>query len=172
LGILNSGCLVSVSAETGQAAATVVYENINKMWARMIASSRPNAVWVINQDVEPQLNQMSIAVGTGGVPVYLPAGGAAAAPYATLFGRPVIPIEQCQTVGTVGDIMLCDYTQYYAIDKGGMKRDVSIHVRFVYDESVFRFVYRFDGQPMLGSAITPKNGTNDLSHFVALASRT
>lgn len=171
LGILNSGCMVSVAKEAGQSANTIMFENINKMWARMLASSRPNSVWVVNQDCEPQLNTMSIAVGTGGVPVYMPAGGASASPYSTLMGRPVIPIEQCQTVGTTGDIMLCDFGQYRAIDKGGMQNDASIHVRFVFDESVFRFVYRFDGEPTLASAITPKNGTNTLSHFVKLDTR-
>jgi HK97 family phage major capsid protein len=172
LGILNAGCVVSVGAEAGQAAATLVYENIVKMWARLIASSRPNAVWCINQDVEPQLHTMSLSVGTGGVPVYLPAGGASASPYGTLYGRPVLPIEQCQTLGTTGDIYLADFSQYVAIDKGGMQQASSIHVRFVYDESCFRFVYRFDGQPVLASAITPANGTNTLSHFVKLDSRT
>ena len=67
--------------------------------------------------------------------------------------------------------MLADFSQYKAIDKGGMQRDVSIHVRFIYDESVFRFVYRFDGQPILASAITPFKGTNTLSHFVKLDAR-
>ena len=172
LGILNSGCMVSVGKETGQAADTIVYENVNKMWSRLMAKSRPNAVWVINQDCEPQLHTMSIAVGTGGVPVYMPAGGASATPYSTLFGRPVVPIEHCATIGDTGDIMLCDFSKYKAIDKGGMQSDVSIHVRFVYDESVFRFVYRFDGQPVLSSAITPFKGTNTLSHFVKLDART
>jgi len=119
---------------------------------------------------------MSIAVGTGGVPVYMPAGGAAAAPYGTLFGRPVIPIEQCPVLGDAGDIMLADFSQYKAIDKGGLQGDVSIHVRFIYDESVFRFVYRFDGQPVLASDITPftagaTTATDTLSHFVRVAAR-
>lgn len=35
----------------------------------------------------------------------------------------------------------------------------------------FRFVYRFDGQPVLASAITPYKGTNTLSHFVKLNER-
>ena len=171
LGILNSGCVVSVEKEVGQSKETIVYENINKMWARLMAKSRPNSVWIINQDCEPQLNQMSVAVGTGGVPVYLPAGGISAQPYSTLFGRPVVPIEHCQTVGTTGDIMLCDFNKYKAIDKGGIKSDVSIHVQFIYDEQVFRFVYRFDGQPVLGSAITPYKGDKKLSHFIKLDSR-
>lgn len=171
LGILNSGCMVSVAKEAGQAADTITFGNVNSMWSRLMAKSRPNAIWVINQDCEPQLHTMSIAVGTGGVPVYMPAGGASASPYSTLFGRPVVPIEHCATVGDTGDIMLCDFSKYKAIDKGGMQSDVSIHVRFIYDESVFRFVYRFDGQPVLGSAITPYKGTDTLSHFVKLNER-
>jgi len=171
LGILSAGCMVSVGKETGQAADTIVFENINKMWSRLMARSRPNAIWVINQDCEPQLNRMSIAVGTGGVPVYMPAGGASASPYSSLFGRPVVPIEHCATLGDTGDIMLCDFSKYQAIDKGGMQSDVSIHVRFIFDEQVFRFTYRFDGEPVLGSAITPFKGTNTLSHFVKLDER-
>ena len=75
LGILNAGCLVSVDKETGQTAATVMAENIMKMRSRLFASSRQNSVWLINQNIEPQLHSMALAVGTGGVPVYMPAGG-------------------------------------------------------------------------------------------------
>jgi HK97 family phage major capsid protein len=171
LGIMNSACLVTAGAETGQLAATVVYENIVNMWARMWAKSRGNAVWFINQDVEPQLFNMGITIGTGGSPVYLPPGGASATPYGTLFGRPVIPIEQCQTLGTVGDIILADMSQYLMIDKGPIQAATSIHVRFIYDETAFRFVYRVDGQPMWNSALTPFKGTNTLSPFVVLATR-
>ena len=171
LGIMNAGCLVTVSKEVGQAADSIVFENVSKMWSRCWAPSRQNAVWLINQDCEPQLNGMSIAVGTGGVPVYLPAGGLSQSPYSTLFGRPVIPVEYCDTVGDLGDIVLSDFSQYQAIDKGAVKTATSIHVRFDYNETAFRFVYRFDGQPAWKSALTPKNSANDLSPFVALAAR-
>jgi len=173
LGILNSGCLVSQAAETGQKAATVVAENVIKMWSRLFAQSRPNAVWLINQNIEPQLFTMSLAVGTGGVPIYMPAGGLSGQPYGTLFGRPVIAIEQCATLGTVGDIILADMGGYILAEKGSIQSDMSIHVQFVYDESVFRFVMRVDGQPVRASALTPyKGGANyTQSHFVALATR-
>jgi HK97 family phage major capsid protein len=171
MGILNSGSLVSVAKETGQAAATVVFENIVKMWSRLWARSRQNAIWLINQDIEPQLFGMSLNVGTGGVPVYLPAGGLSQAPYGSLFGRPVIPIEQTATLGTVGDIMLTDLSQYLLIDKGGINTASSIHVRFLYDENVFRFIYRVDGQPVWNKPITPFKGSNTQSPFVALAAR-
>jgi HK97 family phage major capsid protein len=173
LGILNSGCLVSVSKETGQRAATVVTENIVNMYSRLFAQSRPNSVWLINQNIEPQLFTMSLAVGTGGIPVYMPAGGLSGQPYGTLFGRPVIAIEQAASLGTVGDIIFADMNGYILAEKGGIKSDMSIHVQFVTDQSVFRFVLRVDGQPVRASALTPYKGGagSTQSHFIALATR-
>ena len=171
LGITKAACLVTVAKEAGQAADTIVYENISKMWSRCWAPARKNAVWLINQDCEPQLNGMSIAVGTGGVPAYLPAGGLSASPYSSLFGRPVIPVEYCATVGDAGDVILADFSQYQAIDKGSIKTATSIHIRFDYNETAFRFVFRFDGQPAWKTALTPFKGSNTLSPFVTLAAR-
>ncbi|WP_242863185.1 phage major capsid protein [Caloranaerobacter ferrireducens] len=171
LGILNSGALVKVAKETGQAAKTITVENIVKMWSRMWGRSRQNAVWLINQDVEPMLYTMSLKIGDGGVPVYMPANGLADKPYSTLFGRPVIPIEQCSSLGSLGDIILADFSQYLLIDKGGINAASSIHVRFLYDESVFRFIYRVDGQPIWNKTLLPYKGSSSLSPFVALADR-
>ena len=174
LGILNSGCLVSVAKESGQKAATILAENVINMYSRIFAQSRPNAVWLINQNIEPQLMTMSLAVGTGGIPIYMPAGGLSGQPYGTLFGRPVIAIEQAATLGTIGDIIFADLPGGYILaEKGGIQSDMSIHVRFIYDESVFRFVLRVDGQPVRASALTPYKGgaSYTQSHFVALATR-
>ena len=171
LGIMAGGALITVTAEVGQTAATIVYDNVLKMWSRMHARSRPTAAWFIDQGIEPQLYKMSLAVGTGGSPVYLPAGGASSAPYASLFGRPVIPVEYCSALGTAGDICLFDLSQYLMIDKGGLKTDSSMHVRFIYDEMVWRFVYRIDGQPIWNAALTPKSGGATQSPFIVLATR-
>jgi HK97 family phage major capsid protein len=173
LGILNAGCLVQVSKETGQKAATIVAENVIKMYSRIFASSRSNAVWLINQNIESQLFQMSLAIGTGGIPIYMPAGGLSGLPYGTLFGRPVLAIEQAATLGTLGDILFVDLASGYILaEKGGIKSDMSIHVRFDYDESVFRFVMRVDGQPVRATVLTPYKGASDTqSHFVGLATR-
>jgi len=171
LGILASGALITVTKQTGQAAATINYQNVLDMWTRLHARSRSNAVWFVDQSVEPQLYTMSLAVGTGGSPVYLPAGGASAAPYATLFGRPVIPVEYCAALGTVGDICLFDLSQYLMIDKGGIETASSIHVRFIYDETVWRFVYRVDGQPIWNAPLTPKSGAATQSPFIVLETR-
>jgi HK97 family phage major capsid protein len=171
LGILNAGATVSVAKETGQAASTIQYENVLKMWSRMWSRSQQNAVWYINQDTMPQMYALSQVIGTGGVPVYLPANGISGNPYATLFGRPVVPVEYCSTLGTVGDIILADFSQYVLADKGGVESASSAHVAFLTDEMVFRITYRVDGQPMWHSALTPFKGSNTLSPFITLATR-
>jgi hypothetical protein len=44
-------------------------------------------------------------------------------------------------------------------------------VAFLTDEEVFRWILRFDGQPIRNSALTPYKGTNTTSPFVTLATR-
>ncbi len=166
LGILNSPSLVTVEKENGQTEKITV-ENLIKMWSRCWGRSRANAVWYINQELEPYLYTLTV----GDKPVYIPAGGLSEKPYGTLFGRPVVPLEQCSAAGSVGDIILGDLSQYLLIDKGGINAASSIHVRFLYDESVFRFIYRVDGQPIWNKPITPYKGSSTLSPFVTLAAR-
>lgn len=97
LGILNANCLVSVAKETGQASSTVIAENIFKMYSRF-NGNLSNAVWVVNKGVLPQLYKMSIAVGTGGIPVFQPANQMVGKPYQTLMGLPIIVSEQAQAL--------------------------------------------------------------------------
>jgi len=164
---MNSAALVSVAKEAAQTADTVVIENIVKMWSRLWSRSRRNAIWTINQQIEPQLYTMKI----GDTPIYVPAGGASAAPYATLLGRPLVPTEFNSQLGDKGDIVLMDLDQYVMIDKGQVKQDVSMHVRFIYDEQTFRFVLRVDGQPIWEAPLTPFKGSDTLSPFVTLDER-
>lgn len=176
LGILNAPCLVSITKETGQAASTIVFENIIKMYAR-ISDPAASLVWIANPNTLPQLATMALSVGTGGAPVWLPANGAAGKPFDTLMGKPIIWNKHCATLGTVGDIALCDWSQYLVGMKSGQgsagKFDVSIHLKFDSDQTCFRFVFRVDGQPWWPAALTPPQATNDtISPFVVVASRT
>lgn len=175
LGIMSGNGLVSVAKESAQTAATLVVANINKMWARMPAFVRSNAVWFINQDVEPQLDGMS-SDGSGQVPLYLPTPEGfptiTQPSRGTLKGRPVIPIEYCQTLGTKGDIILTNM-QYYAtgVNSAGIDTAVSMHLRFDYNESAFRFLFSIDGKPWVDTATTPFKGTGTLSPYVTLDTR-
>ncbi len=166
LGILNSTAIVKVEKEQNQTDKITV-ENLTKMWSRIWARSRANAAWYINQELEPYLYTLML----GDKPVYIPAGGLSEKPYATLFGRPVVPLEQCSTIGDPGDIILADIGQYLMIDKGGIKQASSMHVRFLYDEQVFRFIYRVDGQPVWNRPLTPYKGSAAVSPYVTLAKR-
>lgn len=173
LGILNSACVVSVAKETNQPGVTVNQKNISKMWARLHPLARPTSVWLHNVDVEPQLDALSTTVtniaGTENV------GGFADKVFdperRTLKGRPLVAAEWCKTLGTVGDLVLADMRGYAAGVTGSVRTDVSMHVRFIYAETAFRFVFAVDGQPWLASAITPAEGSNTLTSFVTLATR-
>lgn len=173
LGILKSPSLISVAKETSQPADTVYFANINNMWARMYAPWRRNAVWLINQDIEPQLEAMAFDPdATSKVPVYLPGGSVANSPYAVLKGRPVVPIEACSTLGDQGDIILVDMNQYWAFLKaGGVRTDTSIHLYFDQALTTFRFIFRLNGMPAWASAISPENGSLTRSWAVTLDAR-
>ena len=179
LGIANSrnNALQSVAIETGQTLAdkALCSENIVKMWARMWPACRKSAVWLINPELEPWIQRMGLAVGVGGMLTYLPPGGLSASPYGALMGRPLIPCEYCAAPGTLNDIVFCDLSpaSYMVIDKGGITGASSIHVNFLQDEQVFRFLHRVQGQPTWSAGLTPKNGTSGVKYspYIALAAR-
>lgn len=173
LGILNSAGTITVAPESGQAADTIRHLNINAMWGRMAASSKRNAIWIMNSDVETQLNTLSFRDGlTTPVPIYIPPGGISGSPFGTLLGRPVITSEASPAIGDVGDILLADMSQYLSVVKGGgIRQDVSIHLWFDYDVTAFRFVLRVGGQPWWNSAIARTGNQSSRGFFVTLGAR-
>ena len=171
LGILNAGCKVEVSKESGQAAATILAENVMKMFARQMPRGVKNAVWYINQAAWPQIFQLHLAVGTAGVPLFIEPGKLANAPYGAILGRPIEPLEQCSALGTAGDIVFADLSQYLLCQKGGIQTASSMHVLFTTSEMAYRFVLRMDGEPVRAKALTPYKGSDTISSFVTLATR-
>jgi HK97 family phage major capsid protein len=189
IGILNSQALLSLTP--GNTATVVTATDILAMWSRfwhpglqgsiaaistenLTAGSvggQPGAAWFIDQSVIPQLFSMTLGSGTAVILLYHPPGYMGLpGPYGQLLGLPVIPTEHNAALGTVGDIVLADMSQYLLADKGAVQAAASMHVRFVYDEMTFRFTYRADGQTTWKKPLTPKNGGNTLSPFLALAS--
>lgn len=178
LGILNAPCTVQVSKISSQVADTVHAKNVVAMMARMPAESFKRSIWLVNQDVIPQIMQLGFPV-TDGTTTNVGAGALYMGPgqmanqgaYGTLLGRPIVVTEACPTVGDAGDIILADLTKYLTIVKGAMKSDTSIHLWFDQNTTAFRFVMRLNGQPWLSAAIARKSGSNTLSHFVKLEAR-
>ncbi|MCH7576812.1 MAG: phage major capsid protein [Chloroflexi bacterium] len=169
LGVLNADAMVAVTKEAGQTANTIVWENIVKMFARMLPNSLENAVWVANIDTFAELATMALSVGTGGGAIWLQTGAGSLPP--TILGRPLLFTEKLPTVGDAGDIMFIDFSHYLIGDRMEMRAESSIHAKFVNDITVFRIIERVDGRPGILSAITPQTGSDTLSPFVRLAAR-
>jgi len=164
LGILGAPATITVAKSSGQAPATIVGENIKSMWSRLPSPCRKRAVWLVNEDAMAQLDDGAAFSG-----IFQPAGvGGSASPL--LKGRPVLEIEQAPALGTLGDIVLADLSQYIVVD-GGVKAALSVDAYFVSEQLAFRFVLRVDGMPAWASPVTAYNGSGTRSPFVALAAR-
>jgi HK97 family phage major capsid protein len=177
LGVLNSksGATIVQAKEAGQAAASVVTQNILSMWSRLYAPSRKTSAWFIEQSVEPWLYrlQMPDTVGTAQTMLYTPPGFYGNnSDYGQLLGRPVIPIEQASALGTQGDMVLADMNQYILAKRNEIRADSSIHVAFLTGETALRFMVRLDGQSWWNTPLTPKAKTAPTrSPFITLAAR-
>jgi len=170
LGALHSAntALITVTKETNQVASTVVVENILKMYARMLPSSKMRAVWLVNPTTFVQLQTLSIAVGTGGAPIALV--NIASSPVPTMLGRPVIETEKVPALGSANDISFIDFSYYLIGDRPGSGLESSPHSQFMNDITEMKLTARNDGRPWIPSAFTPTNG-DTLSPFVALGAR-
>ena len=167
-GVLTSPCLIAQGEEPGQAADTIVYENVINMRSRCWRYSQ--AIWLANHDTLPQLMKMTIDVGTGGAPVWQPSAREDAPDL--LLGRPIFFHEACETVGDQGDILLGVWSQYLEGLLTPAQSADSVHVRFLNHERAFKFWLENDGRCWWRSALTPKNSTTTLSPFVTLEART
>ncbi len=168
-GYLSGGSLVTIAKEAGQAAATIVWENLSKMYHRAPNKSAPGLVWLVHPDAHEQFDFLSFPVGVGGVPVYLPA--TAQGTIDSMRGKPIVESDHCSALGTEGDINLVDLSQYMLAYKGGVDAATSIHVQFLTAENCFRFIFRANGMPKRMSALTIKNSAKKRSPFVTLATR-
>ena len=177
LGLMKGTDLIKVDPGSTPS-GSIQFPSIAEMYSRMYAPSRSRAVWLVNPEIEYKLMLMAFMQATSAtlptppVPVYLPAGSIAGAPYGTLLGRPVIPTMACAAAGTEGDIIFADMQSYLSLVKAtGLRQDVSIHAYFVQDLTAYRFVLRIGGKPWWKGVVTPPNGTFTQAHFVTLDDR-
>ena len=166
-GVLNDAALITVAKETGQAATTIEYRNLTKMLARLHPALLNGSVWVASQTAIPELLELSIPIGTAGahIAAMMEKDGGF-----SILTRPVIFTEKLATLGTVGDILLANFSQYAVGMRRGVVIESSMHVGFQTDETGWRGILRADGQGKWETAFTPKTGDTQ-SWCVALATR-
>jgi len=173
LGFLNSGFMFSVPKESAQVKETINFENISKMYSRMLPMSIGKSVWLIHPQVMEQLRLMKFDLtATSPVPVYIGPQGLAGTPYGTLMGRPILPLMQNPAVGSVGDIAFVDLSYYTTVVKtAGIKSDVSTHLYFDRDLVAFKFSLRIAGSCPFKAPVETKSGAYKMSGLVSLAAR-
>jgi len=165
LGILNANALI---VEPRWTAGTVDWRDIARMARRLLPDSWNRAVWLLNPDVVDRLFEATAPAANQATVLDLS--------QRTLWGRPFIVTEKCQSLGTSGDIILADFGagHYLIADKeleimGSRHVDYGqSHYGFRTDETFWRVVLRVDGQPLMDAPLTPLRGGNTVSPFVAL----
>jgi HK97 family phage major capsid protein len=166
-GILNGGAVLSAVRDN---ATAISHADITRMISRLPARAHAKAVWLANPDIMPQIDSLSFTSGSTGI----------LSPYVTytadgvtmLRGRPVIYNEFSPTLGAVGDLLLVDPGDYLYWEGAGIEGASSIHVQFLTNQTVFRFIYRVDGIPATTTALTRYQSTDTVSPYIALAATT
>jgi HK97 family phage major capsid protein len=164
LGVMNSPALITTTRVT---TATIVGADVSTMWQRLSLTSKAKSKWYVNSECAPQLDAL-FAVGS--TAVLFPYAGYTPDGVRTLYGRPIVETEFNAALNTTGDIMLADMSEYLLWEKGNVEMASSMHVEFLTDQEVVRFIYRCDGQPAAASPVTPYKGTLTHSPFVVIGS--
>lgn len=164
-GIIDHAATIVVSKLSGQSADTIVAENLTSMVGRLWPYSDGNAVFLCSRSAAKH-----ITTNCKDVVRYAEPGASGDARF-TICGLPAIVIEQARPLGDQGDVILADLTQY-ALSDSGVQASTSAHVRFEWDEQMFKFVFEVDGGSIWKEPVSPMNGETDTqSPFVVLAER-
>ncbi len=172
LGILNAGCTIEIAKLSGQANDTIHYENLTMMLARLHAASFNRSVWICHQSTIPQLMQLFVVHEEGDdtlgshYPVLREDGSGF-----KMLTRPVLFTEKSMPLGSRGDVILADLSQYIIGLRQGMRFDLSPHVYFTSDQLAARLIERHDGQPLWDGPLTLEDGSTTVSPFVVLGER-
>jgi len=128
-----------------------------------------NGVYFTNQSTLGQL--MSLADDSGAL-IWKPNrnDGILGGPiFGTLFGRPLIVSEDMPALGTAGDLSLVNVEGYlFAEHTSGIRFAESLHFLFDTDKKAMRWLNTYGGRPYFTKAYSPREGGEDLSHFVLL----
>lgn len=172
LGLMSAGCKIAVASNNG-AENTITGKDVDAMWARRARPSGSGYRWLGNQEIEPQIAQLNYNLGSTSVAAqwaYIP-GGSFGQNGPMLKGKPIDFIEQCEALGTEGDLILWDPKEYVWVQKAtGISASASFHVRFLNDERVFKWTTRVDGRSYWDAPLTRYKGGSTLSPVLTLES--
>jgi HK97 family phage major capsid protein len=166
-GILNGGALISAVRTD---ANEIDHDDLIRVVSRLDPRAYARMKWLATPAAMAQIDKLNFTAGSTGI----------LSPYVTydangvtrLRGAEVIYNEFSPSLGAVGDILLIDPADYLYWEGAGIEGASSIHVQFLTNQTVFRFIYRVDGMPATTTALTPYQSTDTVSPYVALAATT
>ena len=171
LGVLNAPCLVSVAKQSGQVADTLMYDNITRMYARMLPNLIGDSIWMIHPSCVPQLLSLSVTGSAATGATMPPLFSQLANGSFSMLGRPVVVSDLCRPIGDQGDVIFAAWSAYAV----GMRMFGSIEqsnapgwTEYAQD---YRLTVRVDGQPLYSKAVIPPFSAATLSPFVVLDAR-
>lgn len=177
--------VVQCAKTGGQSSGTINATNIDTMWASLYGPCKRTAIWCANDDTISAIDETA-QTGGWAESIYLPQG-VRGNEFALIKGRPLIPCESCQVIGTPGDLIVADWSQYWfvvkrpapgagtlafdtvipqnighqgvvALPEGVVEQTMADETFFDIDSVAFAWKLRGDGQPLWGSTMTNING--------------
>ena len=155
------GTFVQARAGTG----AISYLDLVAMKQHLLPMSWSKAHWIFSISCYEDLVLMQDPSGR-----YIWQENARVGEPATVLGLPMVFTEKTPILGTQGDVVLADESFYYVAEEGGISIASSEHVRFLSNQTVFKFFCKVDGQEKLPAPIYLKDGQTQVSPFVVLGS--
>ena len=169
--IIGHAQTIVCTKDSGQTAGTISAGNINKMYMTVRRPSR--SAWVMGREAFAAIQ--GITTGTGGYPLYLSGNNLSTSPFGTLKGLPIYVVDSGTggtgpaALGTVGDILLGDFSNVHIVSRSGLNTRYSDDVEFYKQERVYQFTYRVGIRPVFYKLATSTGGY--ISDFVTLETR-
>jgi HK97 family phage major capsid protein len=112
-GAVSAASTVVVAKDSGQASGTVSVTNINNLWGSIASGNKRNACWHMNDNTLAAIDDLAVS-GNWSESIYISAGKYGN-DYPLIKGKPVFCTEVCPNLGTPGDVVVADWTDYMLI---------------------------------------------------------
>jgi HK97 family phage major capsid protein len=163
LGILNADSAVDV---TRALASNVSFGDIVNMYKRLYPGFVKGAAWFASPDVLGELLTLQDPASSY---IWMPSEvGVGNSRPGYLLGLPLYISDKVPKLGSTGDLILANLGAYAVAVAQEVVLEKTESAKWYQDIMSFRAILRCDAAPLMGSAISPKNGGESLSWAVVL----
>ena len=143
LGIVNDPSILTVNRQT---ALTVEVDDVLNMEAKLPAVFDAGSVWFITKKARAALRGQKVSAASKELVLREQYGNLADGYDMTILGRPAVLADgKCSALGTAGDVILGNWSQYYVGFPQDFAMDSSKHAQFRKNRTALRCSGRVDG---------------------------